>query len=192
MEDQSPQRQRIRTGVAIMAATALGLVIAVPSSASAGEAHLQPREVEGDPTCEDIRPEGADWAELRVDPPLDGEHGDGTLRVDLTLREGPDGQLLDGSGEPEPGVDPVIVHAVIVKGGPDANVYEYDGVVTEVSGLHAPPQDERFFDITHVSVCYEELEITGPLPPPPTTPPEPEEPEADAAPVVEAEPRFTG
>ena len=90
MEEQTPHRRRIRTGVAVMAATALGLVVAVPATAQAPGFRL----VEDNPTCQDIQPAGEEWAEFKIDPPSDGPHTDGTLAVNITLGQIGPGQVF--------------------------------------------------------------------------------------------------
>src|SRR5690606_29552908 len=128
MEEQTPRRRHVRPGVAAAAALVLGLAAAAPASAQQAEDF---EEVRGNPTCEDIQPDGEDWTELKVDPPDNGEHSDGTLTVQLTIIDGEDGELLEWSSN-------IGVDAVIVKGGPNANAYFYDPEATEDSGLHAP------------------------------------------------------
>src|SRR6266508_3504336 len=61
---------------------------------------------------------------------------------------------------------------VAVKGGPDANFYDYrpDGV-SSGTGLHAPvnPRNQKFFGLSHISFCYM-LPTTTPTPSPTPTP----------------------
>src|SRR6266542_1096717 len=64
------------------------------------------------------------------------------------------------------------VVGVAVKGGPDANFYDYrpDGV-SSGTGLHAPvnPRNQKFFGLSHISFCYM-LPTTTPTPSPTPTP----------------------
>jgi hypothetical protein len=184
MEVQTPRRRRV-AGVAFMVAGALGLVAAVPASAQ--------EEVEGNPTCGDLAPEGVEWTEFKVEPVTAGPHTDGVLEVNITLNEPPEGQTFNWTSN-------IPVSAVFAKGGPGGNLYEYDPPVTSDTGLHAPATPSgKWADLSHVSFCYEEGEI--PPPPPPDDEKKPEEkpeekPEPAAAPTpaapVVAEPTFTG
>ncbi|HEY3002841.1 MAG TPA: hypothetical protein VGJ44_10880, partial [Kribbellaceae bacterium] len=63
------------------------------------------------------------------------------------------------------------VLGVVVKGGPNANFYDYQpGGVSFGTGLHSPvnPSNEMFYGLSHVSFCYVK---TPPSSPPPTTTP---------------------
>jgi hypothetical protein len=44
---------------------------------------------------------------------------------------------------------------VIVKGGPNANLYDYNPAVTSDSNLHAPynPNSGKYYGISHVNFC---------------------------------------
>lgn len=183
MEEQTAHRRHISGGIACLAAGAFGLVVAVPASASVAGDREPFREfpvhLDGDPTCEDIR---STWTGLKVDPPSDGEHSDGTLTVQITISNGEDGQRLDWSSN-------IGVDAVIVAGGSHAHNFGYDPEATEDTGLFASfvPEDERFADISRVSFCYDQE-----LPPPGGGEEPKPEPEPEVAPIVEAQPTFTG
>jgi hypothetical protein len=150
MHMHTPTRRRLAIVVAAMAGTA-GLFVALPASAQSDDGVV----VEDNPGCADIAPEGTTWTELKVEPPVSGQSSDGTLTVNLVVS---DGQVFDWTSN-------IGVDAVIVKGGPDANVYFYDPESTGDTGLHAPvnPQNDMFFGLSHISFCYDVEQV------PPTT-----------------------
>jgi hypothetical protein len=201
MELQLRTRRWIAAGVATLAGGA-GLMVMLPASAQSVE------EVPGNPTC----PEGT--TSLKVEPVASGEYSDDVLTVNLTVNQTDQGQTFNWTSN-------IAVQTVIVKGGPNANVYSYGSPgSTGDSGLHAPvnPENQQYYGLSHVDFCYvpttptTEPPTTAPpttAPPttaPPTTapgettttqppPPPPPAPRAPAAappaPVV-AQPSFTG
>jgi hypothetical protein len=186
-----------RRGVAIVVAAmagAAGLFVALPASAQSNDGEVVP----GNPGCDDIAPEGEIWIELKVEPPADGEFSDDTLTVNVDVRDTEDGQVFDWDSN-------IGVDAVIVKGGPDANVYLYDPESMGATGLHAPVSPSgQWAGLSHISFCYDEDDVPPPptptptptptspttAPTPPTTAP-PVKPAPPARPVV-AQPTFTG
>lgn len=106
--------------------------------------------VEGNPTCADIAPDGATWTQFKIDPPSGGNHTDGTLTVNVAINGTPQGQTFDWASN-------IGVDAVIAKGGPGANVYNYDPESTGASGLHAPinPNNNQYPDLSHITFCYD-------------------------------------
>jgi outer membrane biosynthesis protein TonB len=139
------------------------LVLAPGASAT----HVDPVEVPDNPSC----PEGT--TEVKIESPEDGDSAtnDG-FEVTISVNEAM--QTLDFSATGG------TVVATIVKGGPNANVYNYPTGETEDTGLHAPenentPQDGDFYGLSHVSFCFGQ-------PTPPTTPPT-ETPPTDTPPT---------
>ncbi len=125
---------------------AASILMLSPTLASA--IHVGPMFFVDNPECSFIN---ASWTELKVDPPTGGNHDDGVLFVTLTFPGGvPDS--VDWTSN-------IGVDAVIVKGGPDANVYRYDPPAEETSdtGLLTPDSSA----ISHVSFCYDEPVIGG-------------------------------
>jgi hypothetical protein len=178
--------RRVAIAVAAMAGAA-GLFFALPASAQANDGE----EFPGNPGCSDVAPEGVTWIELKVEPPESGEFTDDTLTVIIDVFDTDDGQAFDW--ESNIGVD-----AVIVKGGPNANVYFYDPESTGDTGLHAPVGPSGMFaGLSHISFCYDVGDVppTTPTTPTttPTTPTTPAQPAAapPARPVT-AQPTFTG
>jgi len=191
MEMHTSTRRRVAIVVAAMAG-ASGLFVALPASADSNDGEL----VSGNPGCDDVAPEGATWIELKVEPPEDGEFSDGTLTVNVDVSDTDDGQVFDW--DTNSGVD-----AVIVKGGPNANVYFYDPESMGDTGLHAPVNPSgKWAGLSHISFCYDKDDVPPPgtpttkptspttAPTPPTTAP-PVQPAPPATPVV-AQPTFTG
>jgi hypothetical protein len=170
-------------GVAGVAGAA-ALYTALPASAE----HVEPELVEDNPGCADVAP---GTIELKVEDPTSDTFTDDTLTVTIDVFDTPDGQEFDW--ESDIGVD-----AVIVKGGPDANVYFYDPEATGDTGLHAPEGPSGMWaGLSHISFCYDEDEVppTTPTTAPTTsttapsiTPPG----EAQPAKPVVAQPSFTG
>jgi hypothetical protein len=187
MDMHTSTRRRVAIVVAAMAGAA-GLFVALPASAQSNDGEVVP----GNPGCDDVAPEGVTWIELKVEPPEDGEFSDGTLTVNVDVSDTDDGQVFDWDSN-------IGVDAVIVKGGPNANVYFYDPESMGDTGLHAPvgPSGE-WAGLSHISFCYDEDDV-----PPPTTPTTAPTPPTTAAPTppaqlapvakpVVAQPTFTG
>src|SRR5687767_6085692 len=97
------------------------LVLVMGSRLSAGAAplatHVTPTEVAGNPSC----PAGT--TELKVEPVASGNYNDGTLFVTITVVNTPEGPTFNWTSN-------IGVDTVIVKGGPNANVYNYSPEAT--------------------------------------------------------------
>ncbi|HEU4319208.1 MAG TPA: hypothetical protein VFS66_03925 [Acidimicrobiia bacterium] len=99
------------------------------------------------PSC----PDG--YEEYKIDQkPSNGTYGNFTI---LNFVNGASGETFDWSST-------VPVFQVIVKGGPTANVYNYDGA-TSGTGLHSPtnPNNGKYYGVSHVTFCWDDT------PPPP-------------------------
>jgi hypothetical protein len=182
MDLHTSARRRVAIVVAAMAG-ATGLFVALPASAETNDGE----PVEGNPGCADIAPDGVTWIELKVQAPADGQFTDGTLTVNLDVSSTSDGQVFDWDSN-------IGVDAVIVKGGPDANVYVYNPESMGDTGLHAPENASGMFaGLSHISFCYD---VEAPTTPPTTTPTTPTSvPTVPVAPVaqpVAGQPTFTG
>ncbi|HEV2813224.1 MAG TPA: hypothetical protein VGW10_08240, partial [Solirubrobacteraceae bacterium] len=141
---------RIRRLAAVVSGAAIAAV-----SLSGVAAASTPTFVAGNPNCADIQGT-ASWKELKIESP-----GQGTSR----LGGGGQSAVVTASGAyfdftATPGVD-----AVIVKGGPNANVYRYSPEATSGDDLHAPinPSNGKPYGLSHISFCYD-------TEPPPTDP----------------------
>jgi hypothetical protein len=150
-------RRSLVVGLAAIAG-AVALFTVLPASAT----HVTPTQEPGNPAC----PPGT--ITLKVEPVADGTFTDGVLTVTIDVRDTAGGQVFDWTSN-------IGVDQVIVKGGPNANIYTYSTESMGDTGLHAPvnPNNDRFFGLSHISFCYD-VEATTTTPPttaPPTTVP---------------------
>jgi len=182
MDMHIPTRRRLAVVVSAMVGAA-GLFVALPASAQSNE----PETVPGNPVCADVAPAGVTWTAFKVEPPADGEFSDGTLTVNIDVRATADGQVFDWDSN-------IGVDAVIVKGGPNANVYFYDPESTGDTGLHAPVNPSgQWAGLSHIEFCYDVEQV--PPTTSPTTPPVTVTPSAQPAPAatpVPGQPTFAG
>ena len=119
------------------------LLLGVLSRAGIATAdHVEPVYIDGNPRCEDV---GLSGLGFKIDPPSEGtftveDRGEVTVAID--------GVLVDWTSTF--GVD-----AVLVKGGPNANLYWYDPAEFSDTGLHPPinPNTDRPYDISHITFC---------------------------------------
>lgn len=145
---------RITKRTAAMAAAAAASTLAATVLVMgpwASAAHVAPERFTGNRTCEQ---HAAGSTELKIEPVANGSYGDGTLTVTLTNVN----KSFNWSSN-------IPVAVVIVKGGSDSNIYNYqpDGA-TEDSGLQAPVgKNGQPSGLSHLSFCY------YPSTPPPTT-----------------------
>jgi len=154
-------RRRTAFGLGSIVAGAVILVGGFSGSAGATSgqtpATTSSSLVEGNTTCADLAPEGANWVELKVEPVEDGTSTDGTLTVTIDVTETADGPVFSWTSN-------IGVDAVFVKGGPGGLLYVYDPPAesTGDTGLHAPvnPQNDKFFGLSHVSFCYDADQAT--------------------------------
>jgi uncharacterized repeat protein (TIGR01451 family) len=132
--------------IAVTAATLLTMAWAIfPTPAAA--THVSPQFKAGNPSCEDL---GYDFG-FKIEPVTGGEHSGGLGSVTLTL----------GSGNTFSWTSTFGIDAVIVKGGPNANLYAYDppSEAFSDSGLHAPDSPSGgFAGLSHLEFCYDEDE----------------------------------
>lgn len=128
------------------AAAASVLALAILAVPWAGAAHVEPQLVQDNPSCSDF----GYASELKVEPVDDGVKSDGTLTVNLDVNEKK--QTFSWTSD-------IPIGAVIVKGGPDANLYDYGSGSQGDTNLKAPGTA----GLSHVSFCY----------PPKDTPPPP-------------------
>ena len=131
------------TPIRISGLVASGALLLVPAAASA--ATVDPAHHEGNPSCSALG-----YAHgLKFDPPTAGSKSAGGVSIDLSLGSGTFGKLVGWSSSAP-------VDAVIVKGGPNANVYAYSGGATGDSGLHTPFNGpSKYYGLSHVSFCWD-------------------------------------
>jgi hypothetical protein len=119
--------------------------------------------VDGNPSCADV---GAGTELFKVEPVSTKKFSRGSFSGDVVVRQG---QVFDFTVS-----NPVDV--VIVKGGPNANVYRYTPETTSGSGLHAPMNGSQPYGLSHISFCQD----FAPPPPPPPAPCTPGGPDTKA------------
>ncbi len=123
----------------------LMLITAAFSFSISTAASVDPVYVSGNPTCEDL---GFDFGYKPKDsPPFSGNYpfpGDPSNSVTITS----DGVYFDWAST-------LSIDAVIVKGGPNANVYYYNPESTGDSGLSSPDNNGIPYDISHIDFCYD-------------------------------------
>ena len=131
-------RSAPRTIIGLLAALGLVAALTMPALAS----HVEPQPVnEGNPTCSDF---DSSWSEVKVDPPANGEFGDGILTVTVS-------NYANNAFDWESNIG---VDAVFVKAGNDKhNLYVYNPEATEDDGLTA--QDGQGNGISHISFCFD-------------------------------------
>ena len=130
--------------IALIVNLLLALVVTNP----VGATDVPPTLVEGNPTCAFI---GQGSIEFKLDSPTDGTHDDQVRALSVTITG-----LTESGGISFDWSSNIGVDAVIVKGGPNANVYFYTSESLGHTGLEAPPnpggQDPS---ISHISFCYD-------------------------------------
>jgi hypothetical protein len=150
---------RRTAGILVAALVAMMITFSVvPASAT----HVEPILIPGNPTCGSLGFEN----EFKVDEEMveSGDFGDGDLLVSILVYSTSDGQEFDWSAN-------FALSVVVAKGGPDANLYEYDPAVASDTGLHAPfnANSGQWYGLSHLSFCYDDSDVTT------TTTTEPEE-----------------
>lgn len=174
-----------RLATVVAATTALALAGAAPALAQTEQPGppsgngVQPEWVEDNPDCEDLLDATDYLFEHKTGVPKDEtiQLSDDGLSGSVTVDVHPDATFdFEFTGD-------FVAAAVIVKGGPNANFYDYrpDGEDAD-TGLHAPvnPNTSKFYGLSHISFCVTEAPDETPPPttpptngetPPPTTPP---------------------
>ena len=125
-------------------------------------AAVDPILVDGNPTCQELG--------YLYGFKIDGNPDNGTYTLTSGTQYGID-TVLSGGAPEDPNNSVTIsnntdglyfdwsstlgIDGVIVKGGPDANHYEYPSESTGDSGLHAPMKNGQPFELSHVSFCYD-------------------------------------
>ncbi|MEV0634423.1 hypothetical protein AB0I77_05485 [Streptomyces sp. NPDC050619] len=139
----------------------VGLVAALTGPlAGVASAAPTPIRVPGNPSCPagtfSYKLEGGDLHDYTNDPvTVDGLSG--TLTLDI--RNTAPGQVFDYTLTGE-----LAASSVIVKGGPNANVYNYPTPETQDTGLHAPNRTaNKYYGISHIDFCLVEAPQTGAL-----------------------------
>ncbi len=138
----------------IVACTANTDVAALDQPLSGTDASVTPSVIEGNPTCEDLGL-GSLFDEKKDCPACDGDYifEDGVHKATVTKN----GLYFDWAST-------MSVDVVIVKGGDNANIYNYQpGESLGDTGLSAPinPNTQIPFGLSHIDFCYDyEVEVS--------------------------------
>jgi hypothetical protein len=99
----------------------------------------------GAQVCSGLAPAGETWFGFKIDPPVSGSTGG----IDYTLTNG--GTVLNWTSDPG-----FIVTAVVIKGGPNTNVYYFNPPpATGSTGLVSPSNGGSTPQISHFVFCYQ-------------------------------------
>ncbi|MCU0312670.1 MAG: hypothetical protein MUC84_01230 [Solirubrobacteraceae bacterium] len=146
-----PQSRHLAPGRRLLVtatAAALTALLLLLLAGSARAASVEPVFVPGNPTCSSV---GLGSAEYKIDPPQQGvtTYAFGGLQVKVTVTGLTFAwEITSGAGS--------VINGVVVKGGPNANVYAYGaGGATSDTMLHAPvnPSNGKFYGLSHISFC---------------------------------------
>ena len=148
-----------RRGLALALVVGVVALVAflVGTSGPASATHVEPVLVQFNPQCVDF---GEDEI-FRIEPVADGTFPVPGGSITIVVDEG--AKTFDWTST-------VGIDSIIVKGGPDANLYVYDPPAPAFAdtGLHSPvnPRNGAFYGLSHISFC-------GPGEPPDTPTPTP-------------------
>lgn len=141
--------KKARLAVAGLAVAALALVGAVTLSSVASATHVNPVLTAGNPSCA---------GGVKIEPVASGTYNTSLGTITLVVNSG--AKTFDFTSS-------FFVSKVVVKGGPDANTYNYDPAVKSDTGLHSPNNNGKFYGLSHL--CFFPGEAPPPPPPPTTT-----------------------
>lgn len=130
-------------GLALVAGLLLLVHAGTGSVAFAG--HVTPVVVSGNPACSDF----GLLQLVKIEPVASGSYAGGQVTIVVT-------------GSSVSWTSTIGIDAVIVKGGPNANLYSYNEATSD-TGLTAPinPQNGQPYGLSHVSFCYDQPEATA-------------------------------
>lgn len=124
-------------------------VLALVMAPAASAASVEPTLILGNPSCE---------GGIKIEPVTSGTYADGAITITTTNTSAGQEFSFTTNG--------LFVTSVIVKGGPNANLYDYSatGGVTSDSGLHSPlnPNNGRWYGLSHLCFFVDDKQ-----PPPP-------------------------
>jgi uncharacterized repeat protein (TIGR01451 family) len=150
--DKRVVTSRVGVGAVVLVTV---LLAALATAGAAAAARVVPISVPGNPSCA-----GA----VKIEPVRSGtfaaSFGGAAGSITITVRNTSSGQVFDFSTDSASH----LVTVAIVKGGPNANVYDYSGLggVASDSDLHAPDSGGKWYGLSHL--CF----ATALAPPPPT------------------------
>jgi hypothetical protein len=147
------ERKQSHLRLALAFFTSISVVLLLlPWSPVEARAASHVETVGGNPTCADFTDGGTqlkiEGGELTAAD--SGTYSDGTLVVDVVIYATDLGWAFDWSSSY--GID-----VVVAKGGPMANVYTYDPIALQDTGLHSPvnPSSGDWYGLSHISFCYQ-------------------------------------
>jgi uncharacterized repeat protein (TIGR01451 family) len=149
--DKRVVTSRVGVGAVVLVTV---LLAALATAGAAAAARVVPISVPGNPSCA-----GA----VKIEPVRSGtfaaSFGGAAGSITITVRNTSSGQVFDFSTDSASH----LVTVAIVKGGPNANVYDYSGLggVASDSDLHAPDSGGKWYGLSHL--CFATA-----LAPPPT------------------------
>lgn len=128
---------------------------------------VQPELLTGNQNCAQVLSEDEFLFEYRDNSPSDDEvdlavASGGLVEGTLVIEVDEGAQTFDFTVEDG---DPVV--AVVVKGGSNANLFDYRPAGTHAdTDLHAPlnPQNDSFYGLSHISFCFSKEVVTPPVP----------------------------
>jgi hypothetical protein len=138
-------KHRVATASLVAVCGLLGLLVSVPA-AQATDASVSPDLVTNNPKCSDF----GLTVIAKFDPVNSGTQGGVTLTKHDTYYV--------------KWTSTVAVDWVIVKGGPDANIYKYPVDTFGDDWLHAPMNGDRPYGLSHVEFCGDGIDEPGPKP----------------------------
>jgi len=146
-------KAHVRSGRTVILA-AVVISILVFGGVMALASHVDPVFVAGNPTC----PEGLTALQADGEGFHNGVYSDDTLTVTISNFNA-DEKSFDWSSN-------IGVDQVIVKGGPNANVYTYAPEETADTGLHTPFNENSGsnYGLSHVLFCYDSEGTPTPTP----------------------------
>ena len=130
--------------IAVFGLLALLVLVLAPAAQAT---HVSPTYVAGNPSCADL---GLDTI----------------TKFEPVRTETDSGIAMTKSGDTISFTSTVAVDAVIVKGGPNANVYSYAFDTFADSGLSAPDNGGKPYGLSHVEFCTDEANEPEPEPEP--------------------------
>lgn len=152
--------RRLSIRLALLGAVTAMTVAIVGSGASA--THVDPVFVAGNPDCQDLGYQIG--FKPQPEPPPTGTYNFGDPSTVPVHALTGDSVTITSDGTFFDWVSTLGIDAVIVKGGPNANVYVYDPPAEEFAdtGLHSPlnpNNNDQPFAISHIEFCYD-FEVT--------------------------------
>jgi hypothetical protein len=110
---------------------------------------LEPGVVDGNPTCASL---GLGTMSVK---------DEGAVNGTFSLGGGATVTVSNANGTTFDWAATIGIDAVIVKGGPNANVYIYDPESMGDTGLHAPtnPATGTFYGLSHIDFCFDDDDV---------------------------------